>query len=45
MNYAERTQDVFGRRGEETIANLKSAAAKYDPQNVLRTQWKGYFKV
>ena len=45
MNYAERTQDVYERRGADTIAELKGAAAKYDPKNVLRNQWKGYFNV
>ena len=45
MNYAERTQDVYERRGAETIALFKAVAEKYDPDNVLRAQWKGYFKV
>lgn len=44
MNYAERTQDVYGRRGAKTISHLKAVAEKYDPDNVLRSQWKGYFK-
>ena len=45
MNNAEPTQDVYERRGADTIALLKRVAAKYDPDNVLRTQWKGYFKI
>lgn len=45
MNNAEPVQDVYERRGENTIELLKDVAAKYDPDDVLRTQWKGYFKV
>lgn len=45
MNNAEPAQDVYERRGEDTLKLLKSVAAKYDPNDMLRTQWKGYFKV
>ena len=45
MNYAERTQDVYGRYGAGALPELQAAAAKYDPQQVLKKQWKGYFKV
>ncbi|SPO04344.1 related to 6-hydroxy-d-nicotine oxidase [Cephalotrichum gorgonifer] len=45
MNYAERTQDVYGRRGPDIIAELKATAKKFDPKDVLKNQWKGYFKV
>ena len=45
MNYAERTQDVFERRGADTIAHLKAVSEKYDPDDVLLTQWKGFFKI
>ncbi|PKS11275.1 hypothetical protein jhhlp_003037 [Lomentospora prolificans] len=45
MNYAERTQDVYGRYGPGALTQLQAAAAKYDPQQVLKKQWKGYFKV
>lgn len=45
MNYAERTQDVYGRYGPGALAQLQAAANTYDPNQVLKKQWKGYFKV
>jgi FAD/FMN-containing dehydrogenase len=45
MNYAGKTQDVYGGYGKQNHAKLKRVARKYDPQGELRNLWKGYFKV
>ncbi|KAM0276541.1 hypothetical protein ACHAQH_006642 [Verticillium albo-atrum] len=45
MNYAGKTQDVFGSYGEENHERLRKASRKYDPEDLLQNLWKGYFKV
>ncbi|KAK5656757.1 hypothetical protein OQA88_4305 [Cercophora sp. LCS_1] len=44
MNYAERSQDVFGSYGAENLKRLRDAAKKWDPKGQLQELWKGYFK-
>jgi hypothetical protein len=45
MNYAGKTQDVYGGYGKQNHAKLKRVARKYDPHGELRNLWKGYFKL
>ncbi|KAF3347092.1 Palmitoyltransferase ERF2 [Verticillium dahliae VDG2] len=45
INYAGRTQDVFGSYGEENHQRLREVSQKYDPEDLLQSLWRGYFKV
>ncbi|EEY20444.1 FAD binding domain-containing protein [Verticillium alfalfae VaMs.102] len=45
INYAGRTQDVFGSYGEENHKRLREVSQKYDPEDLLQNLWRGYFKV
>lgn len=45
FNYADRSQDPFGGYGEENIAKIRAAAAKYDPEQVFQKLCPGGFKI
>ncbi|PHH92643.1 hypothetical protein CDD83_6413 [Cordyceps sp. RAO-2017] len=45
MNYAGKSQDVFGRYGRESYDRLKKTAFRWDPNGLLEDLWKGYFQV
>ncbi|KAJ4390925.1 hypothetical protein N0V93_004524 [Gnomoniopsis smithogilvyi] len=44
-NYADRSQNPLASYGEEGVAMLRAAAAKYDPEQVFQTLCPGGFKI
>ncbi|KAH6658353.1 6-hydroxy-D-nicotine oxidase [Truncatella angustata] len=45
LNYADKTQDPIGTYGDENIAFLREASAKYDPGQILQDRLPGGFKL
>ncbi|KAH8879824.1 FAD-binding domain-containing protein [Thozetella sp. PMI_491] len=45
LNYCDGSQNPLSTYGEENIAKMKSAAAKYDPTGVFQTRLPGGFKI
>ncbi|KAM0351084.1 hypothetical protein ACHAPU_002866 [Fusarium lateritium] len=45
MNYAGSTQRVQKSYGKKSLRKLKKVAEKWDPEEKLKSLWKGYFKL
>lgn len=45
MNYASVPQEVLKSYGKENYVRLKRTAEKYDPKQLLKKYWKGYYKL
>lgn len=45
LNYADKSQDVFGGYGPENLALLRRVAAEYDPDQVFQKLCPGGFKL
>ncbi|KAI9148298.1 FAD-dependent monooxygenase yanF [Paramyrothecium foliicola] len=45
MNYGGRSQDIYGSYGAHNEARLRKVAKKYDPKGLLKSLWKGYYKL
>ena len=45
INYADKTQKPLGTYGEENIAKMEAAAAKYDPKGIWQKQCPGGHKL
>jgi hypothetical protein len=45
LNYADWNQDPFSTFGEENVAKIRAASAKYDKLGVFQTMAPGGFKI